>query len=59
MKFVDFSKAIDCIHRESLCNIAAKYGIPEKVINIMKSFYLGSRCAVRVDGVLSEFFEIP
>jgi hypothetical protein len=58
MNFIDFSKAFDCIHRESLWNIAAKYGIPDKIINIMKSFYRGSRCAVLVDGVLSEFFEI-
>jgi len=41
-----------------LWNIATKYGIPDKIINIMKSFYHGSRCAQRVDGVLREFFEI-
>jgi hypothetical protein len=58
MNFIDFKKAFDCIHRESLWKIAANYGIPDKVINIMKSLYRGSSCAVKVDGVLSEFFEI-
>lgn len=58
MNFVDFKKAFDCIHRESLWTIVAKYGIPKKLINIMKDFYRDSRCAVRVDGVLSEFFDI-
>ena len=36
--------------------IVANYGHPDKVINIMKN--RGSSCAVRVDGDLSEFFEI-
>ena len=58
MNFIDFKKAFDCIHRESLWKIVANYGIPDKVINIMKSLYRGSSCAVRVDGALSEFFEI-
>jgi len=49
MNFIDFSKAFDCIHRDSLWNIAAKYGIPHKIINIINSFYYDSRCAVRVD----------
>jgi len=30
MNLIDFSKAFDCIHRESLWNIAAMYGIPDK-----------------------------
>jgi len=58
MNFINYSKAFDCIHIETLQNIAAKYGIPYKIINIIKSFYHSSRFAVRVDGVLSEFFEI-
>jgi hypothetical protein len=41
-----------------LWKIVAKYGIPDKVINIMKSFYQDSRCAVRTEGILGEFFEI-
>jgi hypothetical protein len=63
MNFIDFKKAIDCIHRESLwmqsmamaVNI---YGISDKIIGIMKSFYKSSSCAVRVDGVFSKFFKI-
>jgi len=46
------------IKRESLWNNAAKYGIPDKIINITKRFYHGRRWAVKVDEVLSEFFEI-
>jgi len=44
------------MHREYLWNIAAKYGILDKIINIMKSIYHVSRCAECVNGVLSEFF---
>ena len=48
--FVDFRKAVDCIHRGSLWAIGAKYRIPNKLINIMIDFYRGTRCAVRVYG---------
>ena len=58
LNFIDFKKAFDCIHRESLWKIVAKYGIPNKIINIMKSFYQGSCCAVRTEGILGELFEI-
>jgi len=58
VNFVDFKKAFDCIHRDSLWQIAAEYGVPSKVINIMKSFYKDSRFAVKVDDDLSDFFEI-
>ena len=58
MNFIDFKKAFDCIHKESLGKIVANYGIPDKIINIMMNLYRGSSCAVRVDGALSDFFEI-
>ena len=39
-------------------NIAAQYGLPMKAINIIRSFYKDSQCAVKVDGELGEFFHI-
>ena len=57
INFGDFKKTFDCIHRESLWKIATIYGFPDKVVNIMKS-HQGSRCAFRVDGTRSEFFDI-
>jgi len=36
---VDFEKAFDSIHRESLWIITKKYGIPEKILRMAKTFY--------------------
>jgi len=58
LNFIDFKKALDFIHRKTLWKIVAKYGISNKIINIMKSFYQGSCCAVRMEVVLGEFNEI-
>ena len=39
LNFIDYEKAFDSIHRESLWKIMRSYGIPEKLINIIKEFY--------------------
>jgi hypothetical protein len=58
INFIDFRKAFDCIHRMSVWNILRCYGIPEKVIKVIQSFYEDSRCAVRADGEVGEWFQI-
>ena len=39
--FVDFEKAFDSVHRASLWIIMKKYGIPEKLVRMVKLFYDG------------------
>uniref|UniRef100_H3B4N3 Reverse transcriptase domain-containing protein n=1 Tax=Latimeria chalumnae TaxID=7897 RepID=H3B4N3_LATCH len=51
--FIDFEKAFDSLHRESLWKILDLYGIPTKVVNILKGFYNGYSCIVRQDAVTS------
>jgi len=34
-EFINFKKAFDCIHRESLWTVVAIYGIPDEIIGIM------------------------
>ena len=58
VNFIDFRKAFDCIHRISVWSILRCYGIPEKVIKVIQSFYKDSRCAVRADGEVGEWFQI-
>ena len=36
--FIDFEKAFDSIHRDSLWIIMRKYGIPEKIVRMVKLF---------------------
>ena len=56
--FVDFEKAFDSVHRESLWKIMASYGIPDKLIRMVNILYEGSECAVLDEGVESEWFKV-
>ena len=39
--FVDLRKAYDSVPRQSLWKVLEKYGVPEKMLNIVKSFHEG------------------
>jgi len=39
INYIDFKKAFDSIHRDSLWKILELYGIPAKYINIFKALY--------------------
>jgi len=58
VNFIDFRKAFDCVHRHSVWNILKCYGFPDKIIGIIQSFYNNSRCAVRSDGGIGDWFQI-
>ena len=58
INYVDFRKAFDSIHRESLWRIMKYYGIPSKIINFMKMSYKNFRCAVEREGKLSKWFPV-
>ena len=48
VNFVDFEKALDSVHRDSLWLIMRSYGIPSKIINMRKALelYADFECAV-------------
>jgi hypothetical protein len=46
INFVDFEKAFDSVHRESLWRILRAYGIPQQIVDIIKSFYNNFTCRV-------------
>ena len=56
VNYVDFEKAFDSIHRESLWYIMKYYGIPDKLIKMVKLLYGAFECAVLEDGEESEWF---
>ena len=58
MNYVDFEKAFDSIHRESLWSIMKHYGIPDKLIRMVKLLYEAFDCAVLEDGEESEWFRV-
>ena len=58
VNFIDFEKAFDSVHRDSLWLIMRSYGIPSKIINMVKALYADFECAV-VDGHdTTEWFKI-
>ena len=58
VNFLDFEKAFYSIHRDSLWKIMKTYGIPEKMINLIKVFYGDFKCSVIDEGETSEWFDI-
>jgi hypothetical protein len=58
INFVDFQKAFDSIHQQSLWEILGLYGFPPKYINIIKSLYNISNCCVRTHHGNSEWFQV-
>ncbi|KIH69136.1 hypothetical protein ANCDUO_00524 [Ancylostoma duodenale] len=55
VNFVDFQKAFDGIHRESLWAILR---IPQTFVDVFRSLYLNSSCCVKTENGRTGFFEI-
>ena len=59
VNFIDFEKAFDSVHRDSLWLIIGSYGIPSKIVSMVKALYVDFEYAV-VDGQdTTEWFKIP
>ena len=58
LNFIDFKKAFDSVHRESMWIIMRKYGIPDKIIRMVKIFYEDFECAVEDHGKICSSFSI-
>ena len=56
--FVDYEKAFNSIHCETLWNIMRHYGIAEKYIRLVKMFYDGSKCSVITEVGAGPWFDI-
>ena len=56
--YVDFKKAFDSVHRESLWDILRIRGIPAKIIDLMTGLHTGTTSAVKCGGSPSDFFPV-
>ena len=56
--FIDFEKAFDSVHRDTLWKIMKSYRIPSKLIRIIKAMYNESECAVQTGSGLTEWFQV-
>ena len=58
LNFIDFEKAFDSLHRESLWEILRLYGVPKKIINILRDLYEGSEASIKVGIETTIWFKI-
>ena len=56
--FVDLRKAYDSVPRQALWKVLEKYGVPEKMLNVVKSFHEGMHAEVRVGSTVTDRFEV-
>ena len=58
VNFVDFEKAFDSVHQESLWKIMQAYEIPQKIITMIRLLYEDAECAVLDEGKESLWFKV-
>ena len=46
LAFIDFEKAFDSVDRDAMWQILQHYGVPRKIINIIRCLYSGFKCLV-------------
>ena len=56
--FVDLRKAFDSVPREALWKVLGKLGVPEVLINIVKSFHENMTALIRLNGELLEGIDV-
>ena len=56
--FVDYEKAFDSVHRDTLWKIMKSYGIPQKLISMIRAMYDNSECAVLDENGTTEWFTV-
>ena len=56
--FVDFKAAFDSVNRDGLWQILEVYGIPVKLIYLLKAVYNSTCCSVRINGKDSAAFPV-
>ena len=56
--FMDLEKAYDSVWREGMWQIAEYYGIPTRIVDLLRNWYIGSSSFVRMDGEEGDLFPI-
>lgn len=69
INFIDYTKAFDSVHQESLWKIIRAYGIPPKIVKLIKKFEKNFKnliekfcehfeCSIILDDKMTESFEV-
>ena len=58
INFIDYEKAFDSVDRVTLWKLLRHYGIPEKIVRIIRNTYDGMTCRVVHEGQLTNSFPV-
>ena len=58
VNFIDFKKAFDSVHRDSLWRIISSYGIPPKIVQLISIFYNNFECSIINGNTLTDWFKV-
>ena len=58
INFIDFKKAFDSIHHDTLWKILRSYGVPLKIVSLIETFYNHFECSVILNNTSSEWFTV-
>ena len=58
INFIDFKKAFDSIHHDTLWKILRSYGVPLKIVSLIETFYNHFECSVIISNTSSEWFTV-
>ncbi|VDO65667.1 unnamed protein product [Schistosoma margrebowiei] len=58
VNFIDYEKAFDSVDRRTLWKLLRHYGVPEKIVNIIRNSYDGLQCKVVHGGQLADAFQV-
>ena len=56
--FIDFKKAFDSIHHETLWKILRHYGLPQKIVGLFSVLYKSFECSVLMDSTQTYYFPV-
>ena len=44
--FIDYAKALDCVHHNKLCKILQEMGLPDHLFCLLRNLYAGQEATV-------------
>ena len=56
--FIDFRAAFDSVDREMMYKIMKHYGLPQKIVNVIRNSYEGFNCCVKAEGEKGQMFDV-
>ena len=55
---IDFRAAFDSVDHEMMYKIMKPYGLPQKVVNVIRNSYEGFKCCVNAEGEKGQMFDV-